>query len=52
MEIDGERASVLPGDAVLIPPGARHQVRAGAAGELRFFCCCAPPYRREDTYFE
>jgi len=20
--------------------------------ELRFLCCCAPPYRHEDTYFE
>jgi len=50
MEIDGERASVGPGDAVLIPAGAWHQITAVGA-ELRFLCCCAPPYRHEDTYF-
>lgn len=51
MEIDGERARVGPGDAILIPPGAWHQIRADAGGELRFLCCCAPPYRHEDTFF-
>jgi mannose-6-phosphate isomerase-like protein (cupin superfamily) len=52
MEIDGERARVRPGDAVLIPPGARHQITASADGPLRFLCCCAPPYSHEDTYFD
>ena len=51
MEVDGERASVGPGDAILIPPGARHQITAGEA-PLRFLCCCAPPYSHEDTYFD
>jgi mannose-6-phosphate isomerase-like protein (cupin superfamily) len=50
MEIDGERASVLPGDAILIPPRAWHEIRAGDE-RLRFLCCCAPPYRHEDTFF-
>ena len=50
MEIDGEHSSVGPGDAILIPPGAWHQITAGEA-ELRFLCCCAPPYRHEDTFF-
>src|SRR5581483_6098278 len=27
MELDGERAPVGPGDAVLIPPGAWHEIR-------------------------
>ena len=52
MEIDGERASVGPGQAILISPGARHQIRASGAGPLRFLCCCAPPYSHEDTFFE
>ncbi len=52
MEVDGERGAVRPGDAVLIPPGARHQIRAGAEGELRFLCCCAPAYSDEDTHLE
>jgi mannose-6-phosphate isomerase-like protein (cupin superfamily) len=51
MEVDGEHASVGPGDAILIPPGAWHQIRAGDA-PLRFLCCCAPPYSHDDTFFE
>ena len=51
MEVDGERAHVEPGDAILIPPGAWHQIRADTDGRLRFLCCCAPAYRHEDTFF-
>jgi len=50
MEIDGETREVAPGDAVLIPPGAWHQVSAGE--ELTFLCCCSPPYDHADTFFE
>ena len=50
MELDGERRPVGVGHAVLIPPGAWHQIRAGHE-QLRFLCCCAPAYRHEDTYF-
>ncbi len=50
MELDGEERPVNPGDAILIPPGARHQIRA--AEDLRLLCCCSPPYRHEDTYFD
>jgi mannose-6-phosphate isomerase-like protein (cupin superfamily) len=52
MEVDGDRRPVGPGDAVLIPAGAWHEIRAAGAGELRFLCCCAPPYSDEDTFFE
>jgi mannose-6-phosphate isomerase-like protein (cupin superfamily) len=52
MEVDGTRAHVAPGDGVLIPPGAWHRIRNGAAGDLRFLCCCAPPYSHDDTFFE
>ena len=52
LEVDGDRARVRPGDAILIPPGAWHQIHASSDGALRFLCCCAPPYRHEDTYFE
>jgi mannose-6-phosphate isomerase-like protein (cupin superfamily) len=51
IEIQGERAQVDAGDAILIPPGAWHQIRAFGERRLRFLCCCAPPYRHEDTYF-
>jgi mannose-6-phosphate isomerase-like protein (cupin superfamily) len=50
MEIDGETRNVVPGDAILIPPGAWHQIHTDAG--VRFLCCCAPPYRHEDTFFE
>jgi mannose-6-phosphate isomerase-like protein (cupin superfamily) len=50
MEIDGEKRTVGPGDAVLIPAGAWHTIAARET--LRFLCCCAPPYAHEDTYFE
>jgi mannose-6-phosphate isomerase-like protein (cupin superfamily) len=52
MELDGERRNVRPGDAVLIPPGAWHQITAAAEGELRLLCCCSPAYRHEDTFFD
>ncbi len=50
MEIDGEEGLVKPGDAILIPPGAWHQITASET--LRFLCCCAPPYAHEDTFFK
>lgn len=49
MEVDGETQRVGPGDAILIPAGAWHQITAVA--DLRFLCCCAPPYDHADTYF-
>jgi len=52
MEIDGDTRKVGPGDAVLIPPGAWHQITADAGENLRFLCCCAPPYAHDDTFFE
>lgn len=50
MEIDGEVRTVGPGDAILIPAGAWHTI--AASEDLRFLCCCAPPYSHDDTYFE
>ncbi|MGD9695829.1 MAG: cupin domain-containing protein [Thermoleophilia bacterium] len=52
MEIDGERREVGVGDAVLIPPGAWHQIRATGSGPLRLLCSCSPPWSAEDTLFE
>ncbi len=51
MELDGDVATVGPGDAILIPPGAWHQITAIGDGELRLLCCCAPAYSHDDTYF-
>lgn len=49
MEVDGERREVGPGDAVLIPAGAWHRIEA--TRDMKFLCCCAPPYDHADTYF-
>lgn len=49
MEIDGVQKEVGPGDAILIPAGAWHQIRA--IEFMTFLCCCSPPYEHEDTYF-
>jgi len=52
LELDGDRARVRPGDAVAIPPGVWHELRNAGDGRLRILCCCAPPYRHDDTFFE
>lgn len=49
MEIEGDEREVVVGDAILIPAGAWHQIRAQET--MVFLCCCAPPYSHEDTYF-
>lgn len=50
LELDGQVRDVQPGDAVLIPPGVWHQIRA--LEPLRFLCCCSPAYSHSDTFFE
>jgi mannose-6-phosphate isomerase-like protein (cupin superfamily) len=50
MELDGDVREVGPGEAVLIPPGAWHQITAEEP--LRFLCCCAPAYSDDDTFFD
>ena len=50
IEVDGDRREVGPGDAILLPPGVSHVIRAQTP--LRFLCSCAPPYSHEDTYLE
>jgi mannose-6-phosphate isomerase-like protein (cupin superfamily) len=50
MEVDGVTAAVGPGDAILIPPGSRHQITARES--LRFLCCCSPAYSHEDVVFD
>jgi mannose-6-phosphate isomerase-like protein (cupin superfamily) len=52
MEIDGSTQTVNPGDAILIPPGAWHQITASKEAPVRLLCCCAPPYSHEDTFFK
>ena len=51
MEVAGDEREVGPGDAILIPPRVARD-RGERGGELRFLCCCAPPYSDADTFFE
>ena len=51
MELDGEVRAVGPGDAILIPPGSWHTIRATGDGPVRLLCGCAPPWSADDTYF-
>jgi quercetin dioxygenase-like cupin family protein len=50
LEVDGVSRAVRPGDAIVIPPGAWHELTAGAEG-ARLLCMCVPPYSHDDTYF-
>jgi len=52
MELEGERRELVRGEGVAIPPGAWHEIKTLGDSELRFLCCCAPPYTHDDTYFE
>ncbi len=51
MELDTQTRRVGPGDAILIPPGAWHQIRCASEVRLTFLCCCSPPYSHDDTFF-
>ena len=49
LRIEGETRDLAPGDAALIPPGARHKIWNAGDEPLVFLCCCAPAYAHEDT---
>ena len=51
MEVDGVERDVHVGDAILIPPGAWHQLHNPGPGRLRLLCSCAPAYTHADTFF-
>jgi len=50
LEVGGDRRTVGPGDAILIPPGSWHQLTAADLGTT-LLCCCVPPYSDDDTFF-
>lgn len=49
IRINGEEREVQAGDAIAIPPGARHKLWNIGSEVLRLLCCCAPAYEHEDT---
>jgi mannose-6-phosphate isomerase-like protein (cupin superfamily) len=48
VELDGERVSVQPGVAVLIPPGVRHR----AVGRMTILNVVVPPFDPHDEWFD
>jgi mannose-6-phosphate isomerase-like protein (cupin superfamily) len=40
---------VRPGDCIVLLPGMRHKLFAGADEPLVLLCCCSPAYSHEDT---
>ncbi len=48
MKLGDRRFIVKAGDAVLILPGAPHDIQADGSG-VRILCICSPPYSHEDT---
>jgi mannose-6-phosphate isomerase-like protein (cupin superfamily) len=50
MKLGDERSEVSAGDTVVIPPGAPHKLWNTGSEPLKLLCCCAPPYRHEDTF--
>lgn len=50
IRIEGELRDVRPGDAIAIPPGAKHKLWNTGPEPLRLLCCCAPAYEHSDTF--
>jgi len=48
MMLNNRRIDIRTGDAVLIPSGTSHKVKAGGYG-VRILCVSTPPYMHEDT---
>lgn len=49
MQLDDQTSEVGPGDAIAIPPGARHQITNTGDVPLHLLCCCTPAYEHDDT---
>ncbi len=46
----GERSfEVKAGDAILIPPGTLHNIKANKEAGVRILCICSPAYSHDDT---
>ncbi len=50
VSLDGASSTCGAGTAIIIAPGAKHQIRNVGEEDLVFLCACAPPYTHEDTF--
>lgn len=48
MEIDGEEKTVVPGDAVYIPPGGKQCIKSLGPENLEFLSLVDPAWKAED----
>jgi mannose-6-phosphate isomerase-like protein (cupin superfamily) len=51
MHLGESTLKVKNGDAILIPPGTSHNIKADEGTAIRILCICSPPYAHEDTEF-
>ncbi len=49
MRVAEKTANVRAGDAIVLPPGTRHQIVNTGDSDLIFLCICVPAYSHEDT---
>lgn len=51
IEVDGERATLRPGDAVAIPPTAVHRIWNAGTADLLFVAVCAPAWTPDNSVY-
>jgi mannose-6-phosphate isomerase-like protein (cupin superfamily) len=51
LTINDDTRIVKPGDAIVIPPGARHKIVNIGASDVVMIVACAPAWRVEDNVF-
>ena len=49
IRIADELRAIMTGDAIAIPPGAKHKLWNTGREMLTLLCCCAPAYEHSDT---
>ncbi|OPY30790.1 MAG: DNA-binding transcriptional repressor PuuR [Methanocella sp. PtaU1.Bin125] len=49
MRLGGRSFRVKTGDAILIPPGTPHNIKADDGACVRILCICSPAYTHDDT---
>ncbi|MCZ7540686.1 MAG: cupin domain-containing protein [Anaerolineae bacterium] len=51
IEVDGERATLRPGDAVAIPPTAVHRIWNAGETDLLFVAVCVPAWTPDNSAY-
>ncbi len=50
IRVGEDKVEVEAGDTIFIPPSSPHQItNISSSQDLRFLCCCVPPYSHDDT---